>query len=177
MPPQDPEQARWFAREILPHEAALRAYLRSQFATLSDPEDVIQDTFIRVLRAHERGPIESPRGLLFATARNAALDLLRRRAVVQTFPITEADALHVFDNAPDVPEAVSRRQEADLLAQAIAELPPRCREILVLRKFENLSHREIAQRLGIAEHTVEAQLTKALHRCADFFARQGLPRS
>ncbi|MCX6954686.1 MAG: hypothetical protein NTV51_21230 [Verrucomicrobia bacterium] len=47
--------------------------------------------------------------------------------------------------------------------------------MLVLRKFENLSHREIARRLGIAEHTVEAQLTKALHRCEDFFARHGLP--
>ena len=85
------------------------------------------------------------------------------------------DESRVFDEAPGVPETVSRRQECDLLAAAIADLPPRCREILVLRKFENLSHREIAQRLGIAEHTVEAQLTKALHRCEEFFARHGLP--
>jgi RNA polymerase sigma factor (sigma-70 family) len=63
--------------------------------------------------------------------------------------------------------------EADLLAAAIADLPPRCREILVLRKFENLSHREIGQRLGISEHTVEAQLTKAVRRCEVFFARRG----
>ncbi len=67
------------------------------------------------------------------------------------------------------------RQEADLLEAAIADLPPRCREILVLRKFEDLSLREIATRLGIAEHTVESQLTKALHRCEKFFARRGLP--
>ena len=175
MPPQDPEQASWFASEVQPHETALRAYLRAQFSSLTDPDDVVQETYARLLRARERGPIESPRGLLFATARNAARDLLRRRAVAQTFPITETDELHVFDDAPDVSETVSRRQETDLLGAAIAELPPRCREILVLRKFENLSHREIAQRLGIAEHTVEAQLTKALHRCEDFFARHGLP--
>ncbi len=175
MPPQNPEQANWFAREVLPHETALRAYLRAQFASLPDTDDVLQETYVRVLRARERGPIESPRGLLFATARNAARDLLRRRAVAQTFPITESDASRVFDEAPGVAERVSRQQEADLLAAAIAELPPRCREILVLRKFENLSHREIAQRLGIAEHTVEVQLTKALHRCEEFFARHGLP--
>lgn len=175
MPPQDPEQARWFASELQPHEAALRAYLRSQFSSLPDADDVVQETFIRVLQARERGPIESPRGLLFATARNAARDLLRRRAVAQTSSIAEIDDSRVFDHAPGVSEVVSRRQETDLLAAAIAELPPRCREILVLRKFENLSHREIAQRLGIAEHTVEAQLTKALHRCEDFFARHGLP--
>ncbi len=175
MPPQNPEQASWFASEVQPHEAALRAYLRSQFSSLTDPDDVVQETYVRVLRARERGPIESPRGLLFATARNAARDLLRRRAVAKTIPIAESGTSCVFDEAPSVAESVSRRQESELLAAAIAELPPRCREILVLRKFENLSHREIAQRLGIAEHTVEAQLTKALHRCEAFFARHGLP--
>lgn len=175
MPPLDPQSALWFAHEVQPHETALRAYLRAHFSSLRDHDDVVQETYIRLLRARERGPIASPRGLLFATARNAARDLLRRRAASPNVPIAENDAARVFDDAPGVSETVSRRQETDLLAAAIAELPPRCREILVLRKFENLSHREIAAKLGIAEHTVEAQLTKALHRCEEFFARHGLP--
>ena len=175
MPPKNPEQASWFASEVQPHEAVLRAYLRSQFPSLEDTDDIVQETYVRLLRARERGTIESTSGLLFATARNAARDLLRRRVTARTIPIAEIDESRVFDTAAGVVETVSRRQEASLLASAIAELPPRCREILVLRKFENLSHREIAQRLGIAEHTVEAQLTKALHRCEEFFARHGLP--
>lgn len=170
------DQTRWFAAEIAPHEAALRAYLHG-LASPTDIDDLVQETFARLLRARERGAIESPRGLLFATARNAARDLFRRRTTANTFPITEIVASRVFDDAPGVAETVSRRQETDLLTAAIAELPPRCREILVLRKFENLSHREIATRLGIAEHTVEAQLTKALRRCEEFFVRCGaLPR-
>lgn len=168
------DAAAWFASELAPHEAALRAYLHG-LVRPADIDDLVQDTYARLLQARARGPIESPRGLLFATARNAARDLYRRRAVANTIPIAEMDESRVFDEAPGVPETVSRRQESDLLAAAIADLPPRCREILVLRKFENLSHREIAQRLGIAEHTVEAQLTKALHRCEEFFARHGLP--
>lgn len=164
----------WFAAELAPHEPALRAYLHGLVGA-SDVDDLIQDTYVRVLRARAAGAVASPRGLLFATARNAARDLFRRRAVANPVPIAEIDGSRVFDEAPGVAETVSRRQENDLLAAAIAELPPRCREILVLRKFENLSHREIAQRLGIAEHTVEAQLTKALHRCEAFFARHGLP--
>ena len=168
------DTTRWFAAELAPHEAALRAYLHG-IARPADIDDLVQETYARLLRARERGPIEHPRGLLFATARNAARDLLRRRATAQTFPIAEIDESRVFDDAPGIAEIVSRRQETDLLTAAIAELPPRCREILVLRKLENLSHREIARRLGIAEHTVEAQLTKALHRCEEFFARHGLP--
>ena len=113
--------------------------------------------------------------MLFRSARNAARDLFRRRTTANTIPITELVELRVFDDAPNAAETATRRHETDLLAAAITELPPRCREILVLRKFENLSHREIAARLGIAEHTVEAQLTKALHRCEEFFARYGLP--
>jgi RNA polymerase sigma factor (sigma-70 family) len=178
-PPRDSaspllDSAAWFVAELAPHEAALRAYLHGLVAA-SDVDDLVQETFARLLRARDLGPIASPRGLLFATARNAARDLFRRRATANAVPIAEIDESCVFDEAPGVAETVSRRQEKDLLAVAIADLPPRCREILVLRKFENLSHREIARRLGIAEHTVEAQLTKALHRCEAFFARHGLP--
>ncbi|MEO7797187.1 MAG: sigma-70 family RNA polymerase sigma factor [Opitutaceae bacterium] len=168
------DQTRWFADELAPHESALRAYLHGLVGP-SDIDDLIQETYARLLRARERGPIASPRGLLFATARNAARDLFRRRTTANTFPITENEAARVFDDAPNAAETASRQQETELLASAIAELPPRCREILVLRKFENLSHREIAQRLAISEHTVESQLTKALHRCEEFFARHGLP--
>jgi RNA polymerase sigma factor (sigma-70 family) len=172
VPPADPEIARWFVVEVQPHENALRAYLHG-LAAPSDIDDIVQETYARLVRARERQEVVSPRGLLFATARNVARDLFRRRSVAPTLPITETGASCVFDDAPGVPETVSRRQETELLEQAIAALPPRCREILLLRKFENLSHREISQRLGIAEHTVEVQLTKALHRCEDFFARQG----
>lgn len=174
MLPCDPRTAHWFAEHVQPHEPALRAYLHG-FVAPSDIDDLVQETYARLLRARERGSIEHPRGLLFATARNAARDLHRRRTTANTFPITESVESRVFDDAPHAAETASRRQETDLLATAIAELPPRCREILVLRKFENLSHREIAERLGISVHTVEAQLTKALHRCEEFFARHGLP--
>lgn len=167
------EQARWFADHVQPHERALRAYLHNTLGSVADVDDVVQETYARILRARDRGKIESPRGLLFATARNAARDIFRRRATAAILPITEIDESRVFDEAPGVAETVSRRQEVDLLDAAIASLPPRCREILLLRKFENLSHREIAARLGIAEHTVEAQLTKALHRCEQYFIRHG----
>ena len=166
------EQSRWFAEQIQPHEPALRGYLHGLVAP-AEIDDLVQETYARLLRARERAAIEHPRGLLFATARNAAWDLFRRSATAKTFPIAEVDGSGVIDDAPGVAETVSRRQEVELLMAAIADLPPRCRETLILRKFENLSHHEIAERLGISTHTVEAQLTKALHRCEEFFARHG----
>ena len=172
MPPQNVETARWFAEYVQPHERSLRGYLHGMVGP-ADIDDIVQETYRHLLRARERGAIESPRGLLFATARNVVRDLIRRRAVAQTFSVAEVDISRVFDNAPGVPEAATRNQETDLLAAAIRELPDRCREILILRKFEDLSHREIAHQLVISEHTVESQLTKALHRCQEFFIRNG----
>ncbi len=167
------EESRWFAEQVLPHEPALRAYLRVRFPSLEDQDDLLQDTYTRLLQALRRGPIGSPRGLLFATARNAALDVFRRRSTARTRPITENEHSHVFDETPHVAELMSREHEIVLLTAAIASLPPRCREVLVLKKFKNHSQREIARMLGISEHTVEVQLTKALHRCRDFFSEHG----
>ena len=170
--PPDPKEdaSAWFAREILPHEGELRGYLHAR-VNPTDVDDLVQESYLRLFRALARGEIRSPRGLLFTTAQNAVRDLFRRRSVARVVPIAESGATCVFDEAPGVRETVNGRQEVSLLAAAIDSLPPRCREILVLRKFENLSHREIAARLGVSVHTVEAQLTKAVHRCEEFFAR------
>jgi RNA polymerase sigma-70 factor (ECF subfamily) len=117
--------------------------------------------------------MRSPRGLLFTMARNAAHDLFRRRGTARTEGVTENELLGVLDETPGAGEIVSRQQEIELLADAIEALPERCRAVFLLRQFENMSQREIAARLGIAEHTVESQLTKALRRCEEFFAAAG----
>lgn len=176
MPPQDSETTAWFAKEVQPHEAMLRSYLVN-LARPSDIDDLVQESYTRLLRMREQQRLRSPRGLLFTMARNAAHDLFRRRGSAAIMPITENEREGVLDERPGTAEVVSRGQEIELLADAIKALPERCRAVFILRQFENLSQREIAARLGIAEHTVESQLTKALRRCEDFFAAKGaLPR-
>src|SRR5258708_22199485 len=51
-PPSD--QSRWFSEHVQPHEAALRAYLIARFPVLTDVDDLVQDTFSRVMRAQDR---------------------------------------------------------------------------------------------------------------------------
>ena len=175
MPPQNPEQARWFATELEPHEAAVRAYLLGKFPTLPDVDDVVQESLVRVLQAHENGRVDSPRALLFTTARNLALDLLRRQRVVSFEPMTENGESFVFTSAANVAESVIKNEEFDLLRQAIQSLPTRCQQVVTLRMAYGLSQREIAAQLGITENTVERQMGKGIRRCTEYFARHGLP--
>ena len=164
----------WFDTEIKPHESALRGYLYHHVPALVDVDDVIQEAYQKILDVRKKKPIEHPRGLLFIIARNAAIDLFRKRNSSRTISITEIDPLHVIETNDGPDEALGRRDEVALLNQAIRALPKRCRQILILRKLENLSHKEISERLGISIHTVESQLTKGLKRCQKYFERKGL---
>lgn len=172
MPPQDSETAAWFAKEIQPHESTLRNYLLG-LARPSDVDDLVQESYTRLLRLREAGRVRSPRGLLFAMARNAAHDLFRRRRRIGDDRVMEMEPPDVMDEAPSAAEIASRAQEIEFLTAAIEALPERCRAVFMLRQFEHLSQREIASRLGISEHTVEVQLAKALRRCADHLANAG----
>lgn len=165
----------WFRENLQPHEERLRAWLGSRYGADLEIDDLVQEAFLRVLRAHEAGgAMLSPKALLFATARNLAIDRLRRRRVVTFDSLEETDVSFVLDDGPDAAEQAASRQELEILTQAIQSLPDRCRQILTLRKIYGLSYREIASQLGIGEHTVETQVKLGMRRCAAFLERNGL---
>ncbi len=117
--------------------------------------------------------MQSPKAFLFSTARNLALDHLRHRKVERLDSLTEVDDVSVLDKDAGVPEKVARAQELELLTQAMQSLPTRCRQIITLRKIYGLScsGMHLRLRLGIAEHTVEAQGTIGVRKLAEYFKR------
>ena len=170
MPPQDSEQALWFAEHLQPHEAMLRAWLHSRFPKLTDLDDIIQEAYARVLAAHARQEMRSPKAFFFATARNLACDHYRKAKVTIADPVGGFDEFSVLDETVNITETVARNQEIELMTQAIQSLPDRCRQVLTLRYVYGLPHSEIAAQLGISPRTVEAQITTGTKRCTQFIA-------
>lgn len=154
---------------------ALGPRLRSAISRMVHRKDVIdellQETFLRLLRAGKRSEplaVHSMTGFVYSVARNVARDHLRRSKLD---PVDCAPAPEISDPSQDPSEIVASEQELMLLQEAIEALPPRCRRIFTLRKVYGFSYKEIAVQLGISPHTVEAQLTKALRRCAQALGR------
>jgi RNA polymerase sigma factor (sigma-70 family) len=171
VPPESSSQDRWFTEHVLPHEPMLRAWLRGHFSKAGDVDDIVQEAYVRMLEARRAREIVSPRAFLFATARNLALGRLRHLKVEADFALAESSVWDVSDESADVAQAVARAQELELLTEAIQSLPARCRQVITLRRIYGLPQKEVAARLGISEHTVEAQATIGLRKLGEFFER------
>ncbi|MDH4990667.1 RNA polymerase sigma factor [Aquamicrobium lusatiense] len=124
--------------------------------------DAVQEAFIRLLRSPGED-IRDFRSYLRRTAETVAIDARRSEqragSVIDPFALIDDS---VADPQP-LPDAMMiSREEAMALDAALLELSPRCREVLVLHKFEGLSYAEIADRLGIAKNTVMVHMVKAV---------------
>ena len=167
---------RWLKNEVLPHEPALRAYLRGRFPGLTDVDDVVQESFIRVLRAKEHGTVRSPKSLLFVTARNVATDVFREKSVTPVDGLANPDLLPVIEEGNGSAEGLSHEQELRLLDEAVCSLPEKCRQIIMLKKIHGLSYEEIERKLGVTRNTISRQLTIGVMKCRDFLQSHGVKR-
>ncbi len=174
MSSHETEQSRWFSLEVQPHEPALRAYLQARFPLLRDSDDIIQETYSRLLREKDAGRIRHARALMFTVARNAALDFFRRRRHSQTESITHFAVDNVVEESPHAAEAISQQQELEILSAAMQTLPNRCRQVIMLRYLKGCSYKEIATMLGVSAETVKTHMAKGVKLCADYFAARGL---
>lgn len=152
----------WFRREILSQEQALRRYLTRSWRNRDETDDLRQETYVRVYEAAAKERPAQPKAFLFATARNLMTDRIRRRRVVAIDPVADLDTVSyvVDDNSPEAYATV--HEELRRLAEALDTLPPRCRQVVWLRRIDDLSQKEVASQLGIAQKTVEKHVMRGM---------------
>lgn len=143
---------------------------------MGDVDDVVQESYLRLWKRQIEKPVLSAKNFLFRVARNLAVDILRgeHRDLYEPLP-RDAD-VSALANGPDSAEKACLSQEAALLLEAIDSLPPRCREVVILCKLHGLSQREIGERLGTAEQTVQTQVAHGIQRCKKYLEDRGVVR-
>jgi RNA polymerase sigma-70 factor (ECF subfamily) len=156
----------WFVQEVLPLEAALTRFLRRHWRKEAEVQDLRQEVYVRVYEASRAGVPYYVQQFVFTTARNLMIDLLRRAQVVSIETVSDLEALDVYTDEAGPEREVIARDELRRLQSALDRLPPRCREIVTLRKVQGISQREVARRLGIVEDVVEHQVMKGIRLLA-----------
>jgi len=150
----------WFKAAYPDCLAPLCQYLRRFVGSAEAAEDLAHEAFLRVYTAPDFEEIRSPRGYLFRTARNLALNVASQHAVARTDSVEEVAGL--VDEETSVERQAMTEEEFDLLCVAIGRLSPQRRKVLTLRIFYGYSCQQIADRLGISLRTVHRDLARAL---------------
>lgn len=127
--------------------------------------DALQDTWLRVERLKGQGPVLDPHAFLLRMATNIAVD--HQRSHSRALPRGELEALlEMPDPTPGPAQTAEDRSEMDALLKVLRRLPKRRREVLILVRWEGLSHKAVAERLGVSLRTVEHELKIAHEYCA-----------
>ena len=153
-------------REIaLQHLSSLYGYAMTLTGNQSDAEDLVQETYLRAIRAYEQlRPDSNVKGWMFTILRNLRLNQIRRthsgpRIVEMDERV--ADSSLVGESPEDPLESYLAKLKQNDVRNAIESLPPRYREVILLREFEDFSYQQIAEVLDCPTGTVMSRLGRA----------------
>lgn len=128
--------------------------------------DLLQDLFVALWNKPENIKADANlRAYLYVAARNRVFDLIEKGKVRNDY--LSAVAGYASEVSLDTLNELDERELSRNIQKEIDALPPKMKEVFELSRKENLSHLEIAEKLGISDKTVKKQINKALHVLRD----------
>jgi RNA polymerase sigma factor (sigma-70 family) len=162
----------WIAREIIPHEAAIRKWLARRWGHVIDVEDVIQEAYCRIASLASVDHIDNPGGYFHRTASATVTDMMRRAGIINFTSMTQIEWSNVIDYEPLADRVLETRQEFERVNGLLGALSDTCRKVIELRRVEGLSRKETAERLGVSENDVKNHLVRGLQKIMGAIAEQ-----
>lgn len=133
--------------------------------------DLLQETYVRILRLANTQSVDQPRALLHRIARNLAIDHLRTYKGGQNLSESLDVALEMPCPVPSQERVLLGKERLQVFIQAVENLPPRTREAFLLHRLEGLSYREIGERMGISISGVDKHIRRAIEQTLEAVER------
>jgi RNA polymerase sigma factor (sigma-70 family) len=160
----------WFEREVFPVERSLMRFIRRNSPAGTDYSDLRQEIYERVYSAARNELPQNPKTYLIAVARNFMIDRARRGRIVSVELVADLEDAHHEIDIFATDRQLNARDELRRTIEAVSRLPPRCREVVRLRKVEGLSTREVAERMGVSLSTVEKETQLGIRAIVDLLS-------
>jgi len=157
----------------LKYQTLLKRYMTRFLRQPQDIEDILQEAFLRSYVAEINMDIRSPRAFLFKTARNLALKHLDKSSTRLVDYIEDLGTLEVLVDEISTEDRAQSQEQFIIFCRAVSILPLQCRKAFILRKVYGLSHKEVAEQLGISTSTVEKHLAHGLLKCNEYMRSKG----
>jgi RNA polymerase sigma-70 factor, ECF subfamily len=153
-----------FEDTVLPHLDA--AYNLARWLTRNDrdAEDVVQEAFLRALRHYATFKGGDARPWLLAIVRNTFYTWRKHNRLPEESIALEDENEPVAEDTPDPETLLLRESDRQLLRSALRLLPREFLEVIVLREFEELSYKQIAEVIQVPSGTVMSRLARARKR-------------
>jgi RNA polymerase sigma-70 factor (ECF subfamily) len=156
------QKSSWdFEQEILPHLDAAYNLARWLTHNEQDAQDVVQEAFVRAFRFFGTFRGGNARAWVLRIVRNTCYNWLQQNRPLQSATEFDENLFGPDPRTPNPEEALLQRASDKMLRQALEALPLKFREVLILREFESMSYKEIAEVTGIPPGTVMSRLSRA----------------
>ena len=148
------------------NRTALLSFFRRFVQEPSDAWDLAQEVYLRMLRVRDTGNIQNPEGYLFTVAAN----LVRERGAVQRrrgFEVDAGDeAIQLYlSEVSNIDHEIDHALRVRRLQEVVKQLPPKGQAAIMLQYVHGMSHKEIAERIGISPRMVKKYLAKGIAHC------------
>ena len=170
------DRARWLAEHVVPHERAIRQWLGRRAPEL-EIDDVIQEMYARLASLETVEDIRNPRQYAAQAAVSIALKMTRHARVVPMIPLADFEDVGLASLEPSPERVLNSQEELQALEKSLQELPPLCRTAFLLRRVENLSQKQVAEKLGISVKTVEKYMARSVRFLIQTYGRGGASNS
>ena len=148
------------------YRVSLLKYLTRLMSSKEDAEEVLQDTYIRIMQIETLDSIEAKaRGYLFKIATNLVRDRARKQKTQFRHSHVPFDDKELSYDAPSPDELAEWQEGLQAVKECLLELSPRCQQITVMHFIEGLSYSEIAKILRISKKTVVRDMAMVLALC------------
>ncbi len=167
---------RWLCNEVLPHKHAYIGLARRLTRNAEAANDIVQDVYAEVLQGDTWKTARDPKAFVLRIVYCRSINWVNRQKIIPLHPLPEYEGMSYADFEPNAFDRLSGREELEAVLEILADMPTRCRQVITMRRIEELPPREIARRLGIDMVTVRRHMARGVAILSERLGQRGSPR-